>query len=761
MQWCEDDGEVKLWSPWTEEVGATAALLRSFADQSILGFNLAFDWFHICQMWTTLRLLPQNKLLADVIKDYVEAEPIARDGPCLKPVDAMDLMLFARRGPHQSLMARDDVRIRRVPIGLAQSLADELTKRVVLPNIFFAKKVDAATRWQVDVRDTAAEWADVVMRFAPTTKLKALAAHVLGSQVAMYEEVELDRKWLPVELGYAPFAKAIGKPGAWPDVIMRHVEHWGFDRRAREYARNDVIFTRQLWEAWGRPAPGDVDSELACLSGAARWRGYAIDAAAIAALAKEAAEAERCAPKAPNSVRKWLEDVLAPEERLVLQLDGKTTTKEAVLKEVMKLRHCVLCAKDEAHEACVLEEHPAAERAKLVQRARKGRLLKQMCDKLLRAGRFHAATNVIGTKSGRQSGGHVSEGKRAKKSPSLNPQGIQKNKRMRSCFAMAFAEEKLYGGDFDAFEVAIADGYYGDPQLHEDLTAPELDRVGKATGKRQKIHAVIGTVVFPHFSCKETKKCGRESCTDYWAIKESDGSSDDRYVKAKSALFALIYMGNAQTLARKLSIELPDAEAAFERVLHRYPVLAKKRADDAKALCAMQQVDGIGTEVTWTEPADCVESMLGFKRYFTLENKICQALFDLARAVPKSWHSLKVRVHRREREQTAAGAVQSALYGAAFQLQAANARAGGNHRIQSTGAGLTKILQERIWRLQPSGENPWVVRPLNIHDELQCPLAPKVKEAVSSVVTRFIEEHKKIVPLLAMQWKELRSWGAK
>src|SRR4029079_19641999 len=107
-----------------------------------------------------------------------------------------------------------------------------------------------------------------------------------------------------------------------------------------------------------------------------------------------------------------------------------------------------------------------------------------------------------------------------------------------------------------------------------------------------------------------------------------------------------------------------------------------------------------GSQVVWDEPADYIESFLGFKRYFTLENMICRALFDLARKPPKNWKDCKVKVVRRDKVQTAGGAVASALYGAAFQSQAANMRAAANHEIQSPGGQITKDVQRRIWNLQ-------------------------------------------------------------
>ena len=63
----------------------------------------------------------------------------------------------------------------------------------------------------------------------------------------------------------------------------------------------------------------------------------------------------------------------------------------------------------------------------------------------------------------------------------------------------------------------------------------------------------------------------------------------------------------------------------------------------------MRQPAGVGSAVIWHEPAEFVESFLKFRRYFTLENTIAKA-----------------------RIQTAGGAVSSALYGAAFGIQAAN-----------------------------------------------------------------------------------------
>jgi hypothetical protein len=172
----------------------------------------------------------------------------------------------------------------------------------------------------------------------------------------------------------------------------------------------------------------------------------------------------------------------------------------------------------------------------------------------------------------------------------------------------------------------------------------------------------------------------------------------------------------------------------------------------------MRQPGGIGSRVEWHDPADHIESLLGFRRYFTLENKICKALFDLAQHCPKEWRGIRAKVVRRDREQTAAGALQSAVYAAAFAIQAANMRAAANHVIQSTGAELTKRLQRRVWDEQPSGVSHWIVMPMNVHDEL---LAP-TRKRLAPIVYSTVEEFRKIIPLIKIVWKEsMQTWADK
>jgi DNA polymerase I-like protein with 3'-5' exonuclease and polymerase domains len=369
--------------------------------------------------------------------------------------------------------------------------------------------------------------------------------------------------------------------------------------------------------------------------------------------------------------------------------------------------------------------HPAAQRAQDVVDARKAKYEIDFYDKLIIAGRLHASFVIIGTLSSRMAG-----------TDQLNAQGIKKDKKVRSCFPLAWPGTILSGGDFSGFEVVLAEACYNDPDLRKDLM----------TGK--KIHGLFGVFVYPEMTYEE--------------ILASDGTANDVYTKAKSAVFAMLYGGEGFTLKERLGVPIEVADEAYRKFCARYPGVGRARQRIIDMFQSLRQPNGIGTQVEWHEPADYIESMFGFRRYFTLENRISKALYDLANKPPASWKNIKVKVMRRDREQTATGAVQSALFGATFALQASNMRAAANHVIQSSGAQITKLVQRRIWDIQPSGIGEWLVQPMNVHDEVMCPTHPSVNDKVKEVVDETVESLRPKVPLIKMGWKKiLDSWAGK
>lgn len=754
LQYAENDGPIRIHNVWTSPIEETLELLDKLINcqEGIVGFNLAFDWFHVCQTYTTLiQFQDQSILPVEQIDQYAIYEEKGRMGPCLKPFSCLDLLLHARKGPYQNTMARDDIEIKKIPTPLAWELAKELDKRIPLNNIYFAARKDSSIRWQVmdihdDFGDVIPEFKNLVLKFAPSRALKALAE---DAGIAKQDDILLFTKidppdWTkPNELGYAPFALAIGKPGdwnkAWPMMIEYHINHWQYNSIARQYATDDVKYTRALYDYFKQPPMNDVDSILACMVGTVRWRGFALDIQKLSDLKEKAQGLIDNKTINLNSTavcRKYLEQVMGETEKLILRQDGDITTKAVILEEISKWKESTICTQCQGSGCAdckaegIIETntyHPAAIRAKEILDFRHAKKEIENYDKLLTAGRFHASLKIIGTKSSRMSG-----------DDGLNAQGIKKSKEVRSCFPLADGGMILSGGDFARLEVVLMAKAYDDPDLYADLMS----------GKN--FHALFGTFLFPG-----------KSHDDILATKGLAGEQN-LYGRSKNGVFALAYGGEAFTLKNRVGIDIEAAEISFQNFITKYKKWGEARRKVFDEFCSMRQPGGIGTKVEWHQPSNYVESLFGFKRYFTLENKICEELFKLADDPPKEWTKLKLKVVRRDRLQTASGAIKSACFAAAFALQAANMRAAGNHKIQSTGAELTKILQVRVWEVQPSGIGRWRVQPLNIHDEIMCPMMPEYNLQVEQIVKDFITEYGQKIPLLEMEWKKnIESWGDK
>lgn len=750
LQYAVDDGPVYMKDLWMDPVQESLTLIESLMEHEggVVGFNLSFDHFHLQKIYNMFAILADvaggDSIPFNHIKLLAEIEPAARDGKCIKPQRALDLMLHARKGEFQSLMARKPIFIRRVPTQLAYLLREELERRIDLPEIYFSKRKVKGDRWVIkDVHKPDGsinpDFKTLMLDFKSSSGLKPLCEHIFGKdrfgrQRAVFSDIEVPKKFWPKDkgTGYAPYAKAFEPDGVfkktWPAFVNHHILHWATNQDARQYAEDDVTDTRNLYEYFGRPPAGDDDSELACMAGSVRWRGYPIDRKGLKALRDEARARIGAIPRKPELVREYLSEVMDPAEIVAAKLDQ--TTKRTVLEEIIKLKAICPQCEGEGCSTCVEGEvaHPGAERAQKILDARQAKYELNFYEKLLRAGRLHPSFDIIGAKSSRMSG----------RGGDLNSQGIKKDKKVRRCFKLHKKGELLCGGDFDSFEVSIAVADYNDELLNEELQS----------GK--KIHGLFGTLCYPQFTYEE--------------IVASSGTKEDYYTKAKSGLFALIYGGNEVTLMSRLGVAENDAIAALNRFRHKYKGVKAAQDRIFESLAYMRQPGGIGTQVEWHEDCqDYYESMLGFKRFFTLEVEICKILFNLAQRLPKDWTKIKVPVQRRpERIQTAHGATQSAIYGAAFQIQSANIRAGGNHRIQSTGAGITKRLQRKIWEHQPCGVNDWLVQPMNIHDEIMARTHPSVSEAVAATVNATVESFRPIVPLIGMEWKiGISSWADK
>jgi hypothetical protein len=736
LQYAEDDGKIVKWDIWKNPIGETLELLEWMAARPVCGFNLAFDWFHIAKCYTTFSLVDDyDKIPEDHIDEIAVLEERARFSDfCIKPVSACDIMLHARKGPYQSLMSRHPIRVKRIPTRLSEMVRDELERVIALDGIYFARRKDPnASQWVIrDCHKSDGEldpnFKDIVLTLHPSGQLKELAKHALGVKedvLLRYTDISPDSAKIK-ELGYAPFAMAIGSPDdwkdAWPRWIQSHISHWKYHRLARQYAEDDVTYTRGLYQYFGSPEPGDDDSELACMVGAVRWKGFAINADGLKGKLHEAIAFRGNIPTAPGVVKKYLFQVMDEDETIALD-EG---TGAGILESIAGKKDSD--GKWDYSKGWLLdsgEPHPAAVRAREVLEARWANKEIELYEKLLLAGRFHASLKVIGTLSSRMAG-----------ADGLNPQGIKNEKTVRQCFPLADFDKGyvLSGGDFESFEVVLAEADY----KCEKLRAALLD------GK--KIHGLFAEELFdiPYKKIMATAK------------------TSHHYTDGKRGIFLNLYGGTPEGMADKLGIPEEKAVRASNNFAKRFPGVGRARKKIFEDFCSMRQPGGIGSQVIWHEPKEYIESLLGFKRYFTLENMVCKALFQLGEKPPAVWKNVKIKVKRRDRLQTAAGACQSALFAAAFAIQAANMRAAANHRIQSSGAQITKAVQRKVWDLQPAGVARWVVQPLNIHDEIHVVQRPETVEQVAEVVDREVESYREQVPLIKMDWtKEEKSWADK
>lgn len=821
IQWAKDDGEIQLHEVWFEPIHRTLELIEELCSDCVVGFNLAFDWFQLQKLYNVLSLaaehLDRNAIPLAFIDEIANLEADARDGLCIKPQGAFDLMLHARKGPYQSTMDRKDVRIKRVPKQLAVFIQRQLTDRIKFNSIYFKNLNPTESPWKLrPIKNSITKqeddhFIDIILQFNPTSALKAIVkdAGLRGEDRLVYSDVEPQLK--PIEISWAPFATAISsapmwfaelktksttkKGFTWPKIIEYHAGHWRYNEDAREYAYQDVEDTRNLYYHFDSPEVNDDDSVLACMVGSIRWRGYSVDLGKINEAIKACKAKIADIPLGAQQCYSWLQEVMTPDEMSALtDENGKETTKKVILESVAKWTADCACVQitHETHEvadesgfgdtitlrstkkqvdpACKRckgtgqRVHPAAKRAQFILDARQENTKLALLRKLKVAKRFHPAASVIGSLSGRMSG--RTEGGSGQRIKGLNALGIQHDKKTRAIFTFAHPGMQLTGGDFDAFEISIAVAAWNDPDINRELLTcnicqyvhtPDEFRVlnhcpkcGKKDSLR-KIHALFAMALFPGKTYDE--------------ITATKGTSDDLYDKGKRGLFGgVMYGGNEDTLVRRIGIPYEDAKAGREAFFQRYSGVqaAQKRCYDS--FCSMRQPGGIGKKVEWHEPKDYVESLLGFRRWFTLENKITKALFDLAENPPEEILDLQIKVQRRKDGswQKIGNAVRSALFAAAFQIQAQCMRAALNHEIQSTGAGLTKKLQRNIWNLQPAGIGPWLLMPMNIHDEVICPSNPEITPSIVQTVSDFIEEYKGLIPLIKMQWKtDLETWADK
>lgn len=671
LQYARDDGPIVIHEIFRSKVKDTIQLIESIVDDTVVGFNMTFDWFHITKIYNILRELTTDAPTINEMK-LVEKQNPSRY--CLKPKAVVDLMLYARKGPYQSTMARDSIILKKIPRILANDLIQELQKRVEIPDIYFARR-KSGYQWDiVEIDDD--DFVNIRLVFAASLSLQSLAQDCLGESKG-----EFPLMIQPEELNYKPYGNN------WPEVINEHILTWHHNKSARYYASKDVDITRKLYHYW-KPPINDMDSRLAVAAANTRLKGFKIDKSKLPDLINRYQELSTKAPIAPREAYKYLN--LNESDRAVIKGTGKNIL-----------------------EALIRTNNQAAGRAKEIQEARKAAKRLELLYKFQQLEIFQPEFKIIGTRSARMSGGNESGGK------NINPQGIPRDPEFRELITFTHG----YGGDARQFEVTIMDALFKDPKLHEQLL----------TGK--KFHGIIGSKIL--------------------SISYEDAmTSGERYNRIKNTVFAWAYGAQEKRAAETLDRPIEEMARNLKELELEYPGIGEERARIFNDFCSMRQPNGIGTQVVWNEPKDYVESMLGDRRYFTLENNICRALFNLANQ--NLFKDIKTRVTRRDRIQTAGGAAASAIYAAAFNIQASNLRQAGNHKVQATGARITKDFQLELDNLQPQGINTYRIWTMNVHDELLSDTDGTVDPI--PIKDMILDRYRKHVPLLDWEFKPIKTW---
>lgn len=724
-----ETGHVHIHDIWYHSVRNTLGLIEKIVENpgGVCAYNLTFDWFHLVKLYNLFRLVQDKSRIPNVSEIADLHHHPDRAAWCLKPQSSLDLMLHLRKSPMQSLMSRKNVVIRKVPVKLASKLAGYLRREMVYDDIYFAKR-PAGYEWTIDYTDDDdADFRDLTLRFAPSGGLKAVCQHLFG--VRTYD--------LPIII---PFSEDDYNPYAtnWTTVIFSYMQRWRSNKKARGYAEDDVILLQRLHQHFCKPPTGDDDSELAVSAANVRWKGYAID---IPAMKRERDACERILADCPvntdrhQQVKQWLKDSLDDELEKLMVTDTSSDTLERLANEFTE--------RDRAEETDVgkMDKQVAGrhnseiqKRIKQIQQTRRASKKLGILSKLLETGRFCPAFQIIGAKSGRMSGGSFESSTGGR----LNPQGIQRETAFRRLFTFADPETQLDGGDFVSFEITILEAWCHDPTLRADLQS------GKS------FHAAFGALLYNK---------------TYEEILASKGLQENYYGRAKNCTFGVFYGARPNKIASTANINQEEAERGINELYERHPMWAQVRSDSSQSFAALSQLGGQGTPVRYRVPPEYCESLLGFRRYFVLENYTVRRLFELASQLPDEFRIVGTVTRRKAsgRSQSPFGAIQSAIYAAAFNLQSYNIRAVLNHYIQSPGATITKGVQRVIWDVQPVGIHEVKVQPSNYHDEIMVVCdSMETSNRVKQVMEEKVKEYQKRIPFLKMDWKQgFSNWSEK
>jgi len=678
--------EYVYWEVWYEPVYKTLEVIEWLTENMPVCWNLTFDWFQINKLYNLFMCVADKQSLPNIAEVY-DIEQKLPNKWCVKPRDALDLLSYARSGPLQFLMRNEKgnvFRIKSVHKSVALDLCYHLNSYTNLPDIMFHK----GHKWQV-AETKRSEFKDLVLKLGPTLALKPVIKHLFPGEKTdthgcPFLIEDKDQLWKP----YGTL---------WKFMLPKIAEFWHTNERAQIYARNDVYYLKRLYDLWDHPDPSDSDILAAAIS-ACRWHGFEIDLPRV----KHNMQNQRLVSQLPAC------NVNSPKEVI-----GYITEKNA-LKRVELLD----TSKETMKRFISKNNNEYGTRALQVVNARKALKRMDTLEKLLKAKRFFPDFVIVGTKSNRMAG-----------TGGFNATGIPRDKSIRECFTFASPNYTLSGGDFNAFEVSIAEAVFQDNNLSYDL------RSGKS------VHGLFGAEML-----------GRP-------YEEVVDKTNGVYNPCKNGFFAFLYGADVPKIAETIGIPIKEAQRGFIKFNKRYPTACEIRQKVMDQFCTMHQPLGIGSKVYYKEPSNEIKSLYDFARRYDTQNHIIKVLFETAEHIETVVQS-DGTCTRMEREQKITSSVRSALYATCFKIQQHNMRSAFNHIIQSTGATICKRLQVDLWDEQPYGCSEWNVLVFQVHDEVLCVHRKEID--TNEIVNDSLERFSRVVPLVCMEWKtNLKNWSEK
>lgn len=713
FQYGRNEDDINLHYPWDRPIKETLELIESWTDETIVAYNISHDAFHINRTYNILKFMDLMGY------EYIDMQTYynLQDQPqckiwCWKPKECIDLMIYGKRGELQSVLKQRPITIKRVPIEMSNLLIEALD--IPLPDIMFSKgKTWKIIRLKTDGETVSPEerskkerglldfeydesLVNLRLDFTPSRGLKSIAKYVLDFDDT--EDYDGDKG---DECSWNPHPD-------WRMYFETHNRMWKREKKIK-YAKNDILYLMKLYDYFD-PHGDDLkwtkqDSMIAVMSGAKHWSGFSVDTQLACQMAlnlgKKVEEYKSVVSyNSPRKILDYLHEVCSPEEQIAV-----INTKKETLKMLsMNPSNSVL-----------------ANRAKLILDARNVEMEYRLVERLVIAKKLYVTFNVSGTRTNRQSGGDA-----VNKSESINPQGIKKGEIRK---LMTFTDNQTpchSGGDFSGFEVTIFVAVTGCKKLETQLL----------TG--MKIHAIWGSMIFG---------------MTYEDVLATDGikASEENgyYSRAKNSFFAFLYGAQIPKIALMTWKTESEIAEGFERLHKEYPEIRDSQDRIAKMFQLIQHYE-------FCEPRkDYVENLYGFRRYFTNEIMIVKYLHNLMNTIPDELFSIGegIRVIRRTKAQDGNQAIKSAIMAVIMQFVSSIVRVANNFVIQSVGGETTKHLEYRLNEFQPSGCNQWQLKTFNVHDELRIGHTKELEEPIRQTVKEFINEYKKYIPLIEMEWE--------